>query len=1035
MSTSGSTNDVISTPNIVDAVDSEAVVDDNDTESERKKIDETQDPKEQPSSSSRETTNGENHSSRTNQGNGFDSSSNQIYIQPSLIDAIDDETTEASAQTANQLEGIQDSKDSQISQMTMEESTEAKVDDANGVSSSTAREEVAAEALPQTEDADVLNDAAYLPTTCSPKQLRKISTLLGCGTTESLKEFIKSTPKRLNDSSKENLESTNNHDDNAKDDALAAIEETEDDGRLDEPLEFSDLSNPVRNVWIVTTAALPWRTGTAINPFLRALYLVKRRLDNGVYDGDDDDDFESKDVHVTDEPPVNDEETSKGDENSNTESNDAPRNSKGSKWYDLKTKKNTGKVTLVIPWLEDRIQANKLYGEGTITEHGEAGKEQQIQWIQKYADEKCGMAKEMQHLHILFYSAAYWKAFGSIFPTEDICSLIPNDEADVAILEEPEHLNWFRMPNAKSSSKKSTGEEEEIRNYSGPPTMCGLRGYKENNSAEVSDNNDDTEDLNEDEESPDSTEKNEEKSHHELGWAHKFNFVVGIIHTNYSAYIKQYGLGSSIVGAPALGAMSSMVVRAYCHKVIRLSAVIPNYAKWKEVTSNVHGVRGDFLHGKNTNDEEKEVQGEEDEEEEELSSPLTDDDVKSAPIYFIGKLLWAKGFDRMLKVQELFRETNPNHEYFSIDVYGGGPDETAILRAFHGRLQGVTSKENMSDQKAEDEGITSPTSFSHATIFSHPQSLKKQLHNLVDKKEHDVTKAYSDAMSFINMGFEVVAPDMDNENTSNHDVVVMEHKVLVSDQKDNVADPLSILSDVSGNFAATGMATTEAMLSIADTAVKTGIAATFSQDEDNEIKTKPSFIFDPPKSLFELRRNPIPARFLGVKDHALLRDSPHKIFLNPSVTEVLCTTTAEALSMGKFVIIPDHPSNQFFLQFPNCLAYKNLRECVEKISWALENDPTPLSEEHAHIFTWEAATDRLIESSIVTKREGQERDRYGRDKADSRMAWLHSQGGKKGQFIKTLFVKSEATEIEKEHDKSDGMKSEKVTREENSQIL
>jgi len=190
-------------------------------------------------------------------------------------------------------------------------------------------------------------------------------------------------------------------------------------------------------------------------------------------------------------------------------------------------------------------------------------------------------------------------------------------------------------------------------------------------------------------------------------------------------------------------------------------------------------------------------------------------------------------------------------------------------------------------------------------------------------------------------------------------------------------------------------------MNLADSAVKTGIAVTFSQekeaddeglDGDEGLKSKPSFIFDPPKSLFELRRNPIPARFLGVKDHALLRDSPHKIFLNLSVTEVLCTTTAEALAMGKFVIIPSHPSNEFFLQFPNCLAYKNLRECVEKIKWALENEPTPLSEDLAYIFTWEAATDRLIESSFISKREARARNKEGRDKGDLRMAWLHSKG-------------------------------------------
>ena len=52
----------------------------------------------------------------------------------------------------------------------------------------------------------------------------------------------------------------------------------------------------------------------------------------------------------------------------------------------------------------------------------------------------------------------YQKAFGSIFPSVDISSLIPDIFANVAILEDPEHMNWFRAP----PDKKAMTEREKM---------------------------------------------------------------------------------------------------------------------------------------------------------------------------------------------------------------------------------------------------------------------------------------------------------------------------------------------------------------------------------------------------------------------------------------------------------------------------------------------------------------------------------------------------------------------------------------------
>jgi hypothetical protein len=82
----------------------------------------------------------------------------------------------------------------------------------------------------------------------------------------------------------------------------------------------SDLSHPDRRIWVVTTAALPWRTGTAVNPLMRALYLTRGR----------------------------------------------PKDH----------------VTLLIPWLADEKSRKKLYGaENAFTE---GGMEEQEEWIRDF---------------------------------------------------------------------------------------------------------------------------------------------------------------------------------------------------------------------------------------------------------------------------------------------------------------------------------------------------------------------------------------------------------------------------------------------------------------------------------------------------------------------------------------------------------------------------------------------------------------------------------------------------------------------------
>ncbi|KAL3814860.1 hypothetical protein ACJIZ3_016128 [Penstemon smallii] len=99
------------------------------------------------------------------------------------------------------------------------------------------------------------------------------------------------------------------------------------------------------------------------------------------------------------------------------------------------------------------------------------------------------------------------------------------------------------------------------------------------------------------------------------------------------------------------------------------------------------------------------------------------------------------------------------------------------------------------------------------------------------------------------------------------------------------------------------------------------------------------------------------------RDHADPLFHDYTVFLNPSTTDVVCTTTAEALAMGKIVVCANHPSNDFFKQFPNCRTYDNSEGFIKETWKALEDHPAPLTDAQRHELSWEAATERFLKSA------------------------------------------------------------------------
>lgn len=95
-----------------------------------------------------------------------------------------------------------------------------------------------------------------------------------------------------------------------------------------------------------------------------------------------------------------------------------------------------------------------------------------------------------------------------------------------------------------------------------------------------------------------------------------------------------------------------------------------------------------------------------------------------------------------------------------------------------------------------------------------------------------------------------------------------------------------------------------------------------------------------------------PVRFLGSTESPWEVIKDYRVFFNPSLSEVLCSTTAEALVAGRHVVLPDCPANRPFFDLPNVHVYEAPEQAEAALRRAMTTPIQPPTEARAR-FDWE----------------------------------------------------------------------------------